>query len=37
MFIRALVFKLTFFGTVVIATAGWIWLPYIGLKRLIKL
>ena len=37
MLIRALAFKLTFFGTVVIATASWIWLPYVGLKRLIKL
>jgi hypothetical protein len=37
MFIRASVFKLAFLGTVVIATGDWIWLPYVGLKRLIKL
>jgi hypothetical protein len=37
MFIHVLVFKLAFFGTVVIAPGGWIWVLYVGLKRLIKL
>jgi hypothetical protein len=34
---HALVFKATFLGTVAIATGGWIWVLYVGLKWLIKL
>ena len=32
---RALAFKVTFVGTVVIATSGWIWLLYAGFRWLI--